>query len=104
MRFGSWWNRDVDASPPPAVAPHRLTLSRLERGAAGRILAVPPAEAVRLAADGLEVGATFVLEARLPLGGPVVVRLGRARVALARQLAGEVVVELAGADSVEAGA
>jgi ferrous iron transport protein A len=75
----------MDASPP-------VPLADLDPGVVARIVAVPPAEADRLAAEGLHRGDLLEVEARLPLGGPVVVRLGRARVALARQVAARIAV------------
>jgi ferrous iron transport protein A len=75
----------MDASPPVA-------LSELDPGVAARVEAVPPADAARLAAEGLHRGDLLEVEARLPLGGPVVVRLGRARVALARGVAAGILV------------
>lgn len=49
----------------------------------------------QLAAEGLVVGVVLVPERRLPLGGPVVVGVGRARVALARDIARQLVVRAA---------
>lgn len=80
------WNHGVDASPP-------LPLAALEPGVAARVVDVPPADAARLAAEGLHRGDAVVVEDRLPLGGPVVVRLGRARLALARRVAAAILVE-----------
>lgn len=74
-------------------APPSIPLSHLPAGARTRVVAVPGADADRLAAEGLHRGDTVEVEAVLPLGGPVVVRLGRARVAIARQVAGRILVE-----------
>ena len=76
----------MDASPP-------VRLVDLDPGVVVRVVAVPAPEADRLAAEGLHRGDLVEVEARLPLGGPVVVRLGRARVALARQVAAQIAVE-----------
>jgi Fe2+ transport system protein FeoA len=77
----------VDASPPvPLVA--------LVPGARARVVAVPPEDVERLAAEGLHRGDILQVETRLPLGGPVVVRLGRARLALAQRVAAAILVEL----------
>ena len=62
-------------------------------GAAAVVVAVPARDADRLAAEGLRPGDVLEVETRLPLGGPVVVRLGRARVALARRVAAGILVE-----------
>jgi ferrous iron transport protein A len=80
----------MDASPP-------VPLSDLDPGVAARVVSVPAAQAERLAAEGLHTGDLIEVEARLPLGGPLVVRLGRARVALARQVAAGILVRTPGA-------
>ena len=76
----------MDASPP-------VPLVDLVPGRAARVVVVPPDEVGRLAAEGLHLGDMLELETRLPLGGPVVVRVGRARVALARRVAVRIGVE-----------
>ena len=76
----------MDASPP-------VPLVQLAAGVDARVLIVPSEDVDRLAAEGLHQGDILQVEARLPLGGPVVVRLGRARVALARRVAAAIVVE-----------
>lgn len=82
----SRWNRRVDASPPvPLVA--------LAGGVHARVVSVPPEDVERLAAEGLHRGDTLQVETRLPLGGPVVVRLGRARLALAQRVAAAILVQ-----------
>ena len=78
----------MDASPPIP-----LTLARLPAGARALVLVVSGEDVDRLAAEGLHVGDTLEVETLLPLGGPVVVRLGRARVALARRVAAGIAVE-----------
>ncbi len=77
----------MDASPP-------VPLSDLDPGVAARVVSVPGGQAERLAAEGLHVGDVIEVEARMPLGGPIVVRLGRARVALARQVAAGILVRV----------
>ena len=62
-------------------------------GVAARVVGVDPAEASRLAAEGLAPGDRVQVESRLPLGGPIVVRVGRARLALARRVAAGIRVE-----------
>ena len=49
-----------------------------------------------LAAEGISAGVELEVERRLALGGPVVVRLGRARLALARSVAAAIVVTAVG--------
>jgi len=68
-------------------ATRESTLATLPRGAVGRVLAVDAAIAVPLAAHGIRPGARLTVERDAPLGGPRVVRLGAARVALARPIA-----------------
>ncbi len=46
----------------------------------------------QLAAEGLVAGVLLVPERRLPLGGPVVVKIGGARIALGREVAHRVMV------------
>jgi len=79
----------MDASPP-------IPLASLSVGARSRVVAVPPEDAERLAAEGLHRGDSLQVEVVLPLGGPVVVRLGRARVAVARRVAAGILVEPVG--------
>jgi Fe2+ transport system protein FeoA len=77
----------MDASPP-------VSLAALEPGRAARVVAVAVADAERLAAEGLNPGDRVEVEVRLPLGGPVVVRIGRARIAIARAVAAGILVEV----------
>jgi len=79
----------MDASPS-------IPLARLPVGAHTRVISVPPEDADRLAAEGLHRGDSLEVVAQLPLGGPVVARLGRARVAIARTVAAGILVEAAG--------
>lgn len=62
-------------------------------GVAARVVRVDPSDAPRLAAEGLAPGDRVRVETRLPLGGPIVVRVGRARLALARRVAAGIRVE-----------
>lgn len=76
----------MDASPP-------VPLLLLDAGSRARVVAVRPADVHRLAAEGLHAGERLEVEVRLPLGGPVVVRVGRARIAIARAVAAGILVE-----------
>jgi Fe2+ transport system protein FeoA len=78
----------VSASPS-------IFLAQLPVGARSRVLALAGEDADRLAAEGLHRGDALEVETVLPFGGPVVVRLGRARVAIARQVAARILVEAA---------
>jgi Fe2+ transport system protein FeoA len=69
------------------------TLVDLEPGVVASVVEVEPGELRRLAAEGLAPGDRVVVEERLPLGGPIVVRVGRARLALARRVAAAIRVE-----------
>jgi Fe2+ transport system protein FeoA len=57
------------------------------------VVAIDPAIRASLSPEGLDVGVEVIVERRLALGGPLIVRLGRARLAIARSLAAGVVVE-----------
>jgi Fe2+ transport system protein FeoA len=64
-----------------------------------RVVAVGPDHETTLSQEGLAPGAEISVERRLALGGPLIIRLGRTRLALARTVAGEIlVVPLGGAD------
>ena len=76
----------MDASPP-------VPLVQLAAGIDARVVSVPLEDVERLAAEGLHRGDILQVETRLPMGGPVVVRLGRARVALAQRVAAAILVQ-----------
>jgi Fe2+ transport system protein FeoA len=68
---------------------------RLVDAAPGRrllVVAVGPDHESALAQEGLGVGAEISVERRVALGGPLIVRLGPARLALARGVAGAILV------------
>lgn len=65
-------------------------LSELPRSTPASVVEVGPAHALRLAALGLRPGAVLSVEQDAPLGGPRILRLGTARLALARVLTGEI--------------
>jgi Fe2+ transport system protein FeoA len=79
------------ASPPayPAAVP----LHSLAAGRSARIVEVPAGAAAALAAEGLVPGDLLEIETRQPFGGPVVVRVGHARIALALRIARGILVE-----------
>ncbi len=76
----------MDASPP-------VSLVALPPGRGARVVKVGRADVERLAAEGLHAGDRVEVEVCLPLGGPVVVRVGRARIAIARAVAAAILVE-----------
>jgi Fe2+ transport system protein FeoA len=57
-----------------------------------RVVAVRAEHAAELGREGIRVGVELAVEGVAPLGGPVVVRLGSARVALARSVARTIAV------------
>ncbi len=79
------------ASPP--ASPAAVPLTSLAIGRSARIVAIPADAAVALAAEGLTAGDLLEIETRQPFGGPVVVRAGHARLALAARIARGIVVE-----------
>ena len=68
-----------------------------------RVVAVGPDHQSALSQEGLGLGSAISVERRLALGGPMVVRLGRTRLALARSVAAAILVtpadEIAGVGS-----
>ena len=67
--------------------PDARTLDRLRVGNTATIIGVGVEHRATLAREGVEVGSHLALEASAPFGGPLIVRLGRARLALARSVA-----------------
>ena len=57
-----------------------------------RVVAVGPEHQSALTQEGLGLGSEISVERRLALGGPMVVRLGRTRLALARSVAAAILV------------
>jgi len=58
-----------------------------------RVTAIEAEQATELADEGLGVGSRVVVLNRAPFGGPLVVRCGRARLAIPRRVAAGVSVE-----------
>ena len=79
------------ASHPPY--PAAVSLHSLAIGRSALILQVPASVAGALDADGIAPGEIVEIETRQPFGGPVVVRVGHARVALALRIARAILVE-----------
>lgn len=73
-------------SPARPAAPS-CSLASLSVGHALRVEQVEPAHADELAREGLLPGAMLRVVSRTPLGGPVIVALGRARLALSADVA-----------------
>jgi Fe2+ transport system protein FeoA len=83
--------RDVPPSSTAAGGP--VSLARVPVGWRRRIVAVDDTAREELEREGLLPGVEVVVTARTPLGGPVVVELGRARLALSAAVAGLVHTE-----------
>ncbi len=58
-----------------------------------RVTSLDPECRASLTPEGFDVGVEITVERRLALGGPLIVRLGRARIAIARSVAARVIVE-----------
>ena len=83
-------------TPPPADpadARASVSLARAPIGWRRRIVDVAETVRAELEREGLLPGAMVVVTARTPLGGPVVVELGRARLALSASVAAHVATE-----------
>ena len=64
-----------------------VTLDKAEPGRTVRVTGMPDSARQALQQEGVVIGAVLTVEKRIGLGGPVVVRLGRARLAIARAVA-----------------
>ena len=71
------------------------SLSSLRPGVEARVLEAGPAVAAWVDDAGIVTGTILSVERRIPLGGPLIVRLGTTRVALARRLADGITVMVA---------
>ena len=84
----------------PVRAPHPLpttpddqgpvSLARVPVGWRRRVVSIDGPARTELEQEGMFPGAIVVVTARTPLGGPVVVELGRARLALSSSVAAQV--------------
>ena len=68
-------------------APGSRSLDRLPVGTGATVVRIEAAHRDELAVEGLRPGTRIDLAAAAPLGGPLVVSVGRARVAVARSVA-----------------
>jgi Fe2+ transport system protein FeoA len=75
---------------PERPKPGRPTLANLPVGGSLRVSDVDPAHAEELLREGLLSGALVRVASRTPLGGPVIVVLGRSRLALSADVAAAV--------------
>jgi Fe2+ transport system protein FeoA len=72
-----------------------LRLAAVEPGRVVRVIAVPEQAKAPLGQEGVVPGTDLAVERTVGLGGPMIVRLGRARLAIARSVAREIEVEAA---------
>ena len=70
-----------------------LHLERAPIGRSVRVTGMPDGIRMVLEQEGVVIGAILGIERRVGLGGPIIVRLGRARLAIARAVAATVLVE-----------
>ncbi len=75
--------------PAPEPEP-LLSLSRAPGGWRRVVTAVDGPDGAELGREGLLPGSVVVVTARTPLGGPLVVEIGRARLALSSRVADQV--------------
>ncbi|HET9435493.1 MAG TPA: protoporphyrinogen oxidase [Candidatus Limnocylindrales bacterium] len=87
-------------TPPAASIPGSATtesipvmLDALPVGRAARIVSVAGEHGPELALEGVLPGTSVSIASRAPLGGPVVIGVGRARVAVARKVAARIAVQ-----------
>lgn len=83
-------------SPRPAATATVVPLSRAGIGRPHVVLAVDGPGRSELEREGVLPGTVVVVAARTPLGGPLVVELGRTRLALSADIASRVAVAVAG--------
>lgn len=85
-----WPNRQVSPERPASGRP---TLATARVGTCLRVCEVGPGHAEELGREGLLPGTVVRVASRTPLGGPVVVAIGRARLALSADVAAAVRLE-----------
>lgn len=73
--------------PRPGPGVRAQTLDQLAVGGAALVVEVTGPAASELLHEGIAPGAMVGIESRTPLGGPLIVAVGRARVAVARPAA-----------------
>lgn len=87
MALPSRASRRIPITSDPGSA---VPLSSVPVGWRRTVLAVEGSARAELEREGLLPGSEVVVTARTPLGGPIVVRLGRARLALSADVAAQV--------------
>jgi Fe2+ transport system protein FeoA len=81
-------------SPKRPASPGPSSVAAARNGSRLRVVAVGGGHAAELAREGLLPGAELTVASRTPLGGPVIVVLGRVRIALSAEVAASVTGEL----------
>jgi Fe2+ transport system protein FeoA len=81
----------MPAHPHDALMP--VTLDRLPAGIDATVVDVPVPHRSELAGEGLRIGRVVRVTGRAPFGGPVLLMVGRARLAVSRSVAAGIVVE-----------
>lgn len=76
-----------------ALGTNRANLADVAVGSRVKIVAIDPANQASLLPEGIDCGVEVSLERRLALGGPLIIRLGRARLAVSRVVAAGIEVE-----------
>jgi Fe2+ transport system protein FeoA len=71
-----------------------LRLASIRPGQTVWVVGTPEEARQSLAQEGVGPGTRLTVERRVGLGGPMIVRLGRARLAIARSVADGILVEL----------
>lgn len=84
----------TDDHASAATGADATPLDRIPIGSGGRVVRVGAAFREELASEGIRPGAELSVSAAAPFGGPLVVLVGRARVAVARPVAGTVDVSI----------
>ena len=77
--------RNHEAAAPVVAAP--VPLHRVTAGSRGRVTVIGPEHRAELVREGVRPGASVAVRSTAPFGGPLVVEVGRARVALAQSVA-----------------
>jgi Fe2+ transport system protein FeoA len=83
--------------PISEPAGQECSLADLPLGVAATVVDIDPAHAGQLAAHGLRSGSAVLVDDDAPFGGPRIVRLGAARLALARSVTRMVRIRVADA-------
>jgi Fe2+ transport system protein FeoA len=81
-----------DESPTPSMPATLIRLDRLPVGASGVVVEIAARHRHELAREGVLPGRSLVVTGHAPFRGPILVSLGRANLALSRDVAAGVLV------------